>query len=150
MSAKFPWRGEGQGHFWPAVYTASVFHKRLSIYVFSYFPFGFEVMMWGLIVSVPDHCLPFYFVKSRQFYQIGHLSQPLPQVHFPMRLTLVRYGWCEVSNNRISWSRFGLFGGSALHLILNTGLLVKMRLMVLSCLVVSLPSVLVGSPTCNS
>ena len=32
-----------------------------SIYVFSYFPFGFEDRMWDLIVSVPDHCLSFYF-----------------------------------------------------------------------------------------
>ena len=32
-----------------------------SIYVFSYFPFGFEGMIWDLIVSVPDHCLSFYF-----------------------------------------------------------------------------------------
>ena len=30
-------------------------------YVFSYFPFGFEGRMWDLIVSVPDHCLSFYF-----------------------------------------------------------------------------------------
>ena len=28
---------------------------------FSYFPFGFEGRMWDLIVSVPDHCLSFYF-----------------------------------------------------------------------------------------
>ena len=27
------------------------------IYVFSYFPFGFEGRMWDLIVSFPDHCL---------------------------------------------------------------------------------------------
>ena len=33
----------------------------LSIYVFSYFPYGFEGRMWDLIVSVPDHCLSFYF-----------------------------------------------------------------------------------------
>ena len=25
-------------------------------------PFGFEGRMWDLIVSVPDHCLSFYFV----------------------------------------------------------------------------------------
>ena len=37
------------------------FRKLLSIYVFSYFPFGFEGRMWDLIVSVPDHCLSFYF-----------------------------------------------------------------------------------------
>ena len=38
------------------------FRKLLSIYVFSYFPFGFEGMVWDLIVSVPVHCLSFYFV----------------------------------------------------------------------------------------
>ena len=27
-----------------------------SMYVFSYFPFGFEGRMWDLIVSIPDHC----------------------------------------------------------------------------------------------
>ena len=29
-----------------------------------YFPFGFEGRMWDLIVSVPDHCLSFYFVAT--------------------------------------------------------------------------------------
>ena len=24
--------------------------------------------MWGLIVSVPDHCLSFYFVKEKNAY----------------------------------------------------------------------------------
>ena len=38
-----------------------VFRKLPLIYVFSYFPFGFEGRMWDLIVSVPDHCLSFYF-----------------------------------------------------------------------------------------
>ena len=42
-------------------FTASAFRK-LPIYVFSYFPFGFEGRMWDLIVSVPDHCLSFYFL----------------------------------------------------------------------------------------
>ena len=42
-------------------FTASAFRKLLSVYVFSYFPFGFEGRMWDLIVSVPDHCLSFYF-----------------------------------------------------------------------------------------
>ena len=37
------------------------FRKLPSIYVFSYFPFGFESRMWDLIVSVTDHCLSFYF-----------------------------------------------------------------------------------------
>ena len=42
-------------------FSASAFRKLPSIYVFSYFPFGFEGRMWDLIVSVPDHCLSFYF-----------------------------------------------------------------------------------------
>ena len=37
------------------------FRKLPSIYVFSYFPFGFEGRIWDLILSVPDHCLSFYF-----------------------------------------------------------------------------------------
>ena len=38
-------------------FTARAFRKLLSIYVFSYFPFGFEGRVWDLIVSVPNHCL---------------------------------------------------------------------------------------------
>ena len=41
-------------------FAAGAFRKLLSIYLFSYFPFGFEGQMWDLIVSVPDHCLSFY------------------------------------------------------------------------------------------
>ena len=42
-------------------FTASAFRKLPSIYILSYFPFGFEGRMSDLIVSVPDHCLSFYF-----------------------------------------------------------------------------------------
>ena len=42
-------------------FTPSAFRKLPPIYVFIYFPFGFEGRMWDLIVSVPDHCLSFYF-----------------------------------------------------------------------------------------
>ena len=35
----------------------------MSVYVFSYFPFGFEGGLWDLLVSVPDHCLSFYLTK---------------------------------------------------------------------------------------
>ena len=45
-------------------FTASAFRKLLSVYVFSYFPFGFEGRMWDLIASVPDHCLSFYFTSA--------------------------------------------------------------------------------------
>ena len=44
-------------------FTASAFRKLPSVCVFSYFPFGFEGRMWDLIVSVPDHCLSFYFTQ---------------------------------------------------------------------------------------
>ena len=43
------------------LFAASAFRKLSPIYVFSYFPFGFEGRIWDLIVSVPDHCLSFYF-----------------------------------------------------------------------------------------
>ena len=55
-------------------FTASAFRKLRSIYVFSYFPFGFEGRMWDLIVSVPDHCLSFYFTKTRFISSIFRLS----------------------------------------------------------------------------
>ena len=42
-------------------FTARAFRELLSIYIFSYFSFGFEGRIWDLIVSVPDHCLSFYF-----------------------------------------------------------------------------------------
>ena len=42
-------------------FTAGAFRKLPSICVFSYLPFGFEGRIWNLIVSVPDHCLSFYF-----------------------------------------------------------------------------------------
>ena len=45
----------------------SAFRKLSSIYVFSYFPFGFEGRIWELIVSVPDHCLSFYFVCKQKY-----------------------------------------------------------------------------------
>ena len=41
-------------------FTARAFRRLLSVYVFSYFPFGFEGRMWDLIASVPDHSLSFY------------------------------------------------------------------------------------------
>ena len=44
---------------------ACAFRKMLSIYVFSYFSFGFVGRIWDLIVSVPDHCLSFYFPLTR-------------------------------------------------------------------------------------
>ena len=45
----------------------TTFRKLSSIYVFSYFPFGFEGRIWDLIVSVPDHCLSFYFTNMLKY-----------------------------------------------------------------------------------
>ena len=50
--------------------NASAFHKLLSIYVFRYFLFGFEGRMRDLIVSVPDHCLSFYY--GHHYYQCSN------------------------------------------------------------------------------
>ena len=50
-------------------FTARAFCKPLSIYVFSYFPFGFEGRMWDLIVSVPDHCLFFYLLERYMHFE---------------------------------------------------------------------------------
>ena len=36
-------------------FTARAFRKLLSIYVFSYFHFGFEGRIWDLIVSFPGN-----------------------------------------------------------------------------------------------
>ena len=56
------------------LFAASAFRKLSSIYVFSYFPFGFEGRIWDLIVSVPDHCLSFYFDRFCLFlYNIVQL-----------------------------------------------------------------------------
>ena len=60
-------------------FTASAFRKLPSIYVFSYFPFGFEGRIWDLIVSVPDHCLSLYFVVySIDFVDLRVDFFPLP------------------------------------------------------------------------
>ena len=37
--------------------SCPIFHGLLT----SDFGFGFEGRMWDLIISVPDHCLSFYF-----------------------------------------------------------------------------------------
>ena len=48
-----------EGRIWDLI--VSVPDHCLSFY-FSYFPFGFEGGMWDLIVSVPDHFVSFYFL----------------------------------------------------------------------------------------
>ena len=56
------------------LFAASAFCKLSSIYVFSYFPFGFEGRIWDLIVSVPDHCLSFYFPEDMFSHGVVHIS----------------------------------------------------------------------------
>ena len=61
-------------------FAASTFRKLLSIYVFSYFPFGSEGRMWDLIVSVPDHCVSFYFLlilQETKVMLIKHINKEL-------------------------------------------------------------------------
>ena len=58
-------------------FTASAFRILLSIYVFSYSPFGFEGRIWDLIVSVPDHCLSFYFEYFSQIKNHNRLKKLL-------------------------------------------------------------------------
>ena len=55
-------------------FIACAFRKLLSIYVFSYFPFGFERRMWDLIVSLPDHCFSFYFVETLRMNSLQDLD----------------------------------------------------------------------------
>ena len=50
-------------------YAAGAFRKLLSIYVFSYIPFGFERRIWDLIVSGLDHCLSFYFARVWDYFK---------------------------------------------------------------------------------
>ena len=56
------------------LFAASAFRKLSSIYVFSYFPFGFEGRIWDLIVSVPDHCLSFYFAVIMLLHTLNIIS----------------------------------------------------------------------------
>ena len=64
--------------FWPVVrsyiYKARAFRKLLSIYVFSYFPLGSEGRIWDLIVSVPNHCLSFYFASFKLQFDRNHVA----------------------------------------------------------------------------
>ena len=58
-----------------------------SVYVFSYFPFGFEGRIWDLIVSVPDHCLSFYFtdnewISNKHMLAVSNiLRKQFPQIN---------------------------------------------------------------------
>ena len=55
--------------------SARAFRNLLSVYVLSYFPFGFKGRIWDLIVSVLDHCLSFYFTVIAWFYLLKMISK---------------------------------------------------------------------------
>ena len=63
------------------LFAASAFRKLSSIYVFSYFPFGFEGRIWDLIVSVPDHCLSFYFNLKENVLYFGNICSVYTTVY---------------------------------------------------------------------
>ena len=56
-------------------FTAHAFRKLLSIYVLSYFPSGFDGWILDLIVSVPDHCLSFYFSLPLEILSLSLANQ---------------------------------------------------------------------------
>ena len=75
-------------------FAASAFYKLLSVYVFSYFHFGFEGRMWDLIVSVPDHYSSFYFL--------------VPWTHKSNRPIEELQDWpCRVAFSKLSTSFYG-------------------------------------------
>ena len=54
-------------------------------FMYLVFPFGFEDRIWDLIVSVPDHCLTFYFplpiqmfIKVASFPSLSGIGMPSP------------------------------------------------------------------------
>ena len=79
------------------LFAASAFRKLSSIYVFSYFPFGFEGRIWDLIVSVPDHCLSFYFTCLWKRRDFTVLSYTKALSRFPCRSNS-----CTWRSNRLS------------------------------------------------
>ena len=85
-------------------FTAHAFHKLLSIYVFSYFPFGFEGRVWDLIVSVPDHSLSFFFAFATPGLKSDYKSGTLP-----MRSWLPPLDGPKVNITRTPWRIFFLF-----------------------------------------
>ena len=56
-------------------FTTHAFRKLLSIYVLSYFPSGFDGRILDLIVSVPDHCLSFYFSLPLEILSLSLANQ---------------------------------------------------------------------------
>ena len=82
-------------------FTASAFRKLPSIYVFSYFPFGFEGRMWDLIVSISDHCLSFYF--SVLVNRLESLSRNIRILYITIALDIFSANfWSLIFSSKIS------------------------------------------------
>ena len=86
-------------------FSASAFRKLSSIYVFSYFPFGFEGRIWDLIVSVPEHCLSFYLNSGQLifkyvFSKICHYNRSCNQQNYIILEVVTRpfSKKCKMSN----------------------------------------------------
>ena len=60
-----------------------------SYYVFSYFHFGFEGRIWDLIVSVPNHCLSFYFERTSFEIKIVSIFTGIITFHLGRRGSLI-------------------------------------------------------------
>ena len=60
-----------------------------SIYIFSYFPFGFEGRIWDLIVSVPDHCLSFYFSRYKAKSLDHEIEVTVTYIYFEVKSQVI-------------------------------------------------------------
>ena len=96
-------------------FAGSAFRELLSVYVFSYFPFGFDGRMWDLIVSVPDHCFSFYLtfliwdvltliVQNRYHYLACRAKQPRKKSELFTLLLFSMYIWTETPHSPDSFA----------------------------------------------
>ena len=81
-------------------FTMSAFRKLPSIYVFSYFPFGFEGRMWDLIVSVPDQCLSFYSTPRTLACNSRFVKIDATALMMPSNITSPRFGGIKKQKNK--------------------------------------------------
>ena len=106
------------------LFAASAFRKLSSIYVFSYFPFGFEGRIWDLIVSVPDHCLSFYFNLDSSFSCLSSTCALDNRFYFissnPFILIAVRHHWLLCNNTFPNVSVFSCTQGLSKSIPVNS------------------------------
>ena len=91
-----------------------------SVYVFSYFPFGFEGRIWDLIVSVPDHCLSFYFEKNTNVvYATNILKMTIflrtVERPYPKKIQLSEFTQCQIDYKRYKVLRGTIHQDFVLH-----------------------------------